>query len=159
VEWIRQGGAETADRYTFQWQSPGQGTTGSQPITGTVMLLSSHTWRGQHRPERCFEVFGLTVQESYTYLVNPDFPLRFLTLTASGGLQRASALYWLQSAAQTTEDFGQRIWADLGPNREPWVLVTVLFDREVDPQMPELTHVFGLLQSVVDRSLAEGGVP
>jgi exosortase O len=159
LEWIRQGGAETADRYTFQWQDPGQGTTGSQSITGTVMLLTSRTWRGQHRPERCFEVFGLTIQESYTYLVNADFPLRFLKLSAPSRLDETSALYWLQSASQTTEDFGQRMWADLGPNREPWVLVTVLLDREVDPQMPEVSHLFVLLQSVVDRSLAEGGVP
>jgi len=153
LEQIRQDGAETADRFSFDWQ--GEGGT----LRGAVMLMTSQTWRGQHRPERCFEVFGLTVQESFTYLVSTNFPLRFLTLSGSGGTERAAAVYWLQSASRTTEDFGQRIWADLEPGRERWVLVTVLLDREVEANAPELAGLFNALHASVERSLMEGELP
>lgn len=159
LQWIRQGGAETADRYAFQWQDDAGSVTGGQPVTGALMLLTSQTWRGQHRPERCFEVFGLTIDESYTFLPSPGFPLRYLALSGAGVAQPVSAAYWLQSASQTTEDFGQRIWADLGPRRERWVLVTVLFDQQYDPHLLELTRLFTALHTSVGRSLSEGGVP
>lgn len=153
LEWIRQGGADLAERYTFEWMTVGE------PVKGTLMLLTSQTWRGQHRPERCFEVFGLTVSESSTYLSAPDFPLRYLTLTSSGEYGRVSAAYWLQSANRTTEDFGQRIWADLASQRERWVLVTVLFDREYSSHLPEINELFASLRVTVQRGLTEGRVP
>jgi exosortase O len=162
LEWIRQGGAETSDRYTFHWQDPAQAAADGEaaaPVSGTVMLLTSRTWRGQHQPERCFEGFGLTVQESYTTLLQPDFPLRSLALSAPGAPGRVSAVYWLQSASQTTDDFGLRIWADLGPKRETWVLVTLLFDREYDLHSPELADLLAAVHAATGRSLLEGGVP
>jgi exosortase O len=153
AEWIRQGGAETADRYTFLWGA------GEQPLTGSVLLLTSQTWRGQHRPERCFTVFGLTVDESVSMLVSPDFPLRYLALSGAGGAARTSAAYWLQSSQVTTEDFGKRIWADLRPEREPWMLVTVLFDQPQDASRPELAGLFDALRATVGRSLGEERTP
>jgi len=159
LAWIRQGGAETADRYAFRWQPAGQPSTGVQPVTGVVMLLTSQTWRGQHRPERCFEVFGLTVRGSFTSLAAPDFPLRYLTLSGAGLPGPVSAAYWLQSTNQTTEDFGQRIWADLGPRRERWVLVTLLFDREYNAHSADLVRLFAELRGSVARSLIEGELP
>ena len=153
LAWIRQGGAERADRFSFEWQD------GSQGVTGTFMLLTSQTWRGQHQPERCFEVFGLSVKESYTYLVRPDFPLRTLSLTAPDAPEPVTAVYWLQTASRTTEDYGERIWADLAPQRERWVLVTVLFDRVTAQQLPELGHFFEALRVSVSSSLSKGSVP
>ena len=121
------------------------------------MLLTSRTWRGQHRPERCFEVFGLTVQESYSALLAPDFPVRTLSLSYGESPERVSAVYWLQSIDQTTDDFGKRIWSDFGSPQERWVLVTVLFDQVRDPQAAELSGFFAALHDSVARSLAEGG--
>jgi exosortase O len=152
-EWIRQGGAEKADRFTFQWQGAGQ------PVSGTLLLLSSQTWRGQHRPERCFEVFGLTVRESTTFLVSPGFPLRYLSLSGAAVPGQTSAAYWLQSANQTTEDFGKRIWADLRPERETWVLVTVLFDQQYDARRPELADLLTAMHASIASSLTERGEP
>ncbi len=157
LEWVRQAGAETTSRYTFQWQN----ASGGEPVSGALMLLTSRTWRGQHPPERCFEVFGLSIDTSYTYLIAPQFPLRYLALSRPdfSGASRASAAYWLQSAGQTTEDFGRRIWADLGTERGTWVLVTVLFDRQYDPGLPEMAGLFAALHDGVARSLAKGGLP
>ena len=152
VDWIQQSGAETADRFTFDWSGGDD-----QPVTGALMLLTSRTWRGQHRPERCLEVFGLTVEESFSTLLAPDFPVRTLSLSYSDSPQRVSAVYWLQSIDQTTEDFGKRIWSDLGSPQERWVLVTVLFDQTRDPQAMELSGFFAALHDSVAGSLAEGG--
>lgn len=154
LEWIREGGAETADRFTFNWQGTANPSiSGGQDVKGALMLLTSHTWRGQHPPERCFEVFGLTVNETVTVLVTPEFPLRYLTLSSPDSPAQVSAVYWLQSRQQTTEDFGQRIWADLGPQRERWVLVTVLFNQVVDPYSPEVASFLTALHASMERSL------
>ncbi len=152
TDWIRESGADTADRFTFRWVG-GDG----QSVTGALMLLTSRTWRGQHRPERCLEVFGLTVQESYTALLTPEFPVRTLSLSYLGSPERVSAVYWLQSIDQTTEDFGKRIWSDLNSPQKRWVLVTVLFDQVRDPQAEQLSGFFTALHDSVARSLVEGG--
>lgn len=154
LDWIQQGGADHAQRYAFEWQPQ----TGSL-VKGTIMLVTSQTWRGQHQPERCFQVYGLTVRQSFTYLASPDLPMRHLSLTAPGVPAQASAVYWLQSAAQATDDYGRRIWADLSPDREPWVLVTVLFDQDYAAQLPALNPFFQALYGSVNRSLTKGSVP
>jgi exosortase O len=159
LAWIRQDGAENADRYSFEWQNDDPNVNGGMPVTGTFMLLTSQTWRGQHQPERCFQVFGLTIAESNTALVSPDFPIRYLSLSAPGVPGQVSAVYWLQSATQTTEDYGQRIWADLAPQRERWVLVTVLFDNDYVSQLPELDQFLDALHASVRSSMMKGSVP
>jgi exosortase O len=150
--WIRQAGADLADRFNFRW--PGGG---GKVVNGSVMLLTSRTWRGQHRPETCFEAFGLTLHESFTTLATPDFPVRVLSLSKGESEQRITAVYWLQSHNQTTEDFSKRIWADLESPQETWVLVTVLFDQSRDPQAAELAGFWAALHDSVTSSLAVGG--
>jgi len=159
LAWIREDGADGAERYAFRWQNENAGLNAGQAVTGTFMLLSSQTWRGQHRPERCFQVFGLSVDESYTYLAAADFSLRYLALSAPGVPGQVSAVYWLQSASQSTEDFGRRMWADLAPQRERWVLVTVLFDHDYVSQLPDLNPLFDALHASVGSSLMKGSVP
>jgi hypothetical protein len=127
------------------------------------MLVTSQTWRGQHRPELCFQVFGFSIREAITVLAAPDFPLRSLSLSHPALEGRSQAAYWLQSPSQTTDDYGQRIWADLRPKRERWVLVTVLFDPPSTAGSPvesqELASFYQALRALVGRSLNVGGVP
>ena len=142
-EWLTRDGAESAERLHFEYRG----------LSGSMILITSRTWRAHHRPERCFEVYGLSLNDSRAHLVSPDFPLRFISLGdapllnppptgeeaeillplrgARGG--QLSASYWFQSASQTTDDYGTRIWADLAPQRDSWVLVSILFDDVVDP--------------------------
>jgi exosortase O len=155
---ILQDGAERADRFAFEWDNGDLLANNGQPVRGTVMLVTSQTWRGQHQPERCFQVFGLTIDESFTYLAAPDFPVRHLSLSAQGAPVQVSAVYWLQSANQTTEDYSQRIWADLSPDRERWVLVTALFDRSYFSSMPDLDAFLISLHGAVGSSLTKGSV-
>jgi exosortase O len=147
VGWLTREGAESAQRRRFEWRG----------LTGSVMLITSTTWRAQHRPERCFEVYGLSLEDSHTYLVAPAFPLRFVSLGDGDGRSLLSATYWFQSAGQTTDDYATRLWADLAPQRERWVLVTILFDGVVDPHAADVQALYLALHGVVERGLGRRG--
>ncbi len=148
IAWLTRDGAESADRRRFEWRG----------LTGSMILITSTTWRAHHRPERCFEVYGLSLEDSHTYLVKPDFPLRFVSLGDGDHHNLLAATYWFQSAGRTTDDYGSRIWADLAPRRERWVLVSILFDGAQDPQAERVQTFYLALHEAVRRYL-EGGSP
>ena len=139
-------GAESADRHRFQLGG----------LSGSMILISSRTWRAHHRPERCFEVYGLNLEDSRTVLTGKQQPLRFVSLGRSGEQAQLTAVYWFQSANQITDDYATRIWADLALQRERWVLVSVLLDRPVDSHDPDLMRLVELLQETVGERLTNG---
>jgi exosortase O len=120
-----------------------------------MILVASTTWRAHHRPERCFEVYGLSLDASTTYLAGPDFPVRLVSLSQDGKRQPQSAAYWFQSAGRTTDDYATRMWADLAPRRERWVLVSILFDGVAHPDTPEVRAFYRVLHESVGRGLEE----
>jgi exosortase O len=139
LAWLTRDGADSAGRYRFAWGE----------VSGSMILITSHTWRAHHRPERCFEVYGLSLEESHTYLVGSDFPLRQVSLGSSSDPAQYAAAYWFQSATQTTDDYATRIWADLSLERQRWVLVSILFDENVDPQRPDVQSFYLALHRAV----------
>jgi exosortase O len=144
--WLKQSEVETAERWRFQWQE----------LSGSMLFVTSSTWRAHHRPERCFEVYGLKQDTADTFLVEPDFPVHLLTLEIDGAPEKFAAAYWLQSIKQTTDDYATRIWADLAPERQPWVLVTILFDSDRDPRVGDAQALYQMLRDVVHEHLAGG---
>lgn len=148
-EWLEISGAESAYRWQFEWQN----------LSGSMMFVASSDWRAQHRPERCFEVYGLSTNSSETLLVAQDFPIRFLSLGNNQLSENLSAVYWLQSMQQTTDDYATRIWADLAPQKQRWVLVTILFNQAIDPQADEAQALFTALHSTVLTTLKGGQLP
>jgi exosortase O len=144
--WLESGGVEAAYRWHFDWHD----------LSGSMLFVTSTDWRAQHRPERCFEVYGLSTNSSETLLVAPDFPIRTLSLGNSQLSGSLSAAYWLQSPQQTTDDYATRIWADLAPQKQRWVLVTVLFDQAIDPQASEALALYQALRLTVHNSLKGG---
>jgi len=148
LEWLTRDGAESAARYRFNWRGVG----------GSMILISSTTWRAHHRPERCFEVYGLSLDDSRAQLVRPDFPLRVVLLGDRRGTAKGesslSAAYWFQSRARTTDDYATRIWADLAPARERWVMVSLLLDDRYDPDSPALRELYLTLHAAVARQLS-----
>ena len=142
-EWLTRDGAEAADRHRFEWRG----------ITGSMILITSSTWRGHHRPERCFEVYGLSLEDSRTQLIDPDFPLRAVSLGYGDTPAQLSAVYWFQSAHRTTDDYATRMWADLDPGRERWVLVSILFDDHHDAETDDLPELYAALHQAVAQGL------
>ena len=150
LKWLSDGGSfpVSATRRRFQ----GQG------LSGSLLFIASSTWRAHHRPERCFTVYGLEVQESRPHLSAPDFPVRWLSLgKVNDPRPLYSAGYWLQSSQRATDDYSVRIWDDMAPQPQPWVLVTVMFDHPVDPSSEEIQALFAELRQSVQSSLAGTG--
>ncbi len=147
LDWLTDDGASlgnvTGNRWRIEWRG----------LSGSLLIVSSSDWRAHHRPERCFTVYGLQVQTSMPELVEPDFPVRLLELGIERGQPVYSAAYWLQSSSQVTDDYAARIWDDLAPQPETWVLVTVLFDEPVDMQAPDTQELFSALRESIDASL------
>ena len=148
--WVTKDGAEFADRWEFTWKGE------AHEINGSLMFLTSNTWRGQHRPERCFEVQGITVETYQTVFFDDEFSAQMVLV--SGGPQQATALYWLQTGQRATDDFAVRIWSDLGSERQPWVLVTLLLDDVYPPNSAEVRSIAEIVRTAVTNSL-EGGLP
>jgi exosortase O len=148
--WVTSDGAEFADRWDFTWQGD------EDDVRGSIMLLTSNTWRGQHRPERCFEVQGINVEASQTILFDDTFSAQMVLV--SGGPHQASALYWLQNGQRATDDFATRIWSDLSADPQPWVLVTLLLDDVYSPDSAEVGAIADLVRTAIANSL-EGGLP
>ncbi|MBE2224260.1 MAG: exosortase O [Anaerolineae bacterium] len=144
LAWLTRDGAESAYRQRFQWGE----------LSGTMILITSTTWRAHHRPERCFEVYGLSVDDSRTHLVDGQIPVRFVTLGDGNHHSLLSATYWFQSSNQITDDYATRIWADLAPERDRWVLVSVLFDETVEPDAANVTAFYEALKETVAANLA-----
>jgi exosortase O len=145
-DWLARDGAESADRWRFQWHG----------LSGSMILITSNTWRAHHRPERCFEVYGLTLEEPRTQLVTPYLPVRFVSLGNGDKHAVLSATYWFQSADHATDDYATRIWADLKPQRDRWVLVSVLFDDVIDPRDPDVQTFYLILNQTVNDHLKGG---
>lgn len=146
INWLSAQGSlpVSAARWRFNWRD----------LHGSLLFIASDTWRAHHHPERCFTVYGLEVLESQLHLVNADFPLRWLTLnTAREQRPLYSAAYWLQSNQRVTDDYSVRIWDDMAPQPQPWVLVTVLFDEPVDPEETDSSQLFAVLRQAVEHSL------
>jgi exosortase O len=154
LEWLSADGPLSASRWRFAW-SPPEGNTRH----GSVLLITSDTWRAHHRPERCFEAYGLTVDSAYSTLLDGDFPLRILSLSAERERYHYSAVYWLQAPGRVTDDYATRIWSDLTPQHQTWVLVTILFDTAVDPTHADLQELYGGLRQTVAQNLEGGNHP
>ena len=143
LQWLSSDGPLSAGRWRFDWQGH----------TGSLLVITSSTWRAHHRPERCFESYGLTVNQSYSRLLEPDFPLRVVLLSAPGQRHRYSAVYWLQAPGSVTDDYATRIWSDLSPGNQTWSLVTVLFDAPIEPLDGELAGLYAELRRTVEAGL------
>jgi hypothetical protein len=87
-------------------------------------------------------------------MAGQDFPVRWLTLGMPGSAKSSyTAGYWLQSSSRVTDDYAVRIWDDLQPQPESWVLVTILFDQPVDPSSGQVVALFNALRTAIQGSL------
>jgi exosortase O len=154
LEWLSADGPLSASRWRFTWDGNGE-----KPRHGSLLLITSDTWRAHHRPERCFEAYGMKVDQSQSTLLSADFPMRVVNLSGAQGRYHYSAVYWLQAPGRVTDDYATRIWSDLSPQRQTWVLVTILFDSAVDPTRSDLQDLYNDLRLSVAQRLEGGSQP
>ena len=151
IEWFTRDGAEAADRYRFTWDDIAGETS------GTLLLITSKTWRAHHRPERCFEVYDLTIASSGTTLVTDDFPVREVTLhhgTLHQSTHPLHAAYWFQSPTTVTDDYGSRVWDDVSLNPARWVLISITFDSPTPPTTTT-ANLYQTLRQTIAQTLQD----
>jgi exosortase O len=147
--WLDESGAKNAQRWHFVWRG----------MRGSMLMVTSDDWRAHHRPERCFEVYGLDTETSWSMMAAEDFPVRLLRLDSHAAGGQFSAAYWLQAGNTVTDDYATRIWADLSPQRQEWVLVTVLFDDAADPASPDAQALYRALRQSIAQGFTGEEVP
>ncbi len=143
LEWLAQDGAEAVERLRFNWRG----------LTGSMLIVQSTSWRAHHKPERCFENYGLQTHDTHTHLIDGTVPVRALRLDAGKAAGVLSAMYWFQTATpvrQSTDDYSVRLWSAAALHPPRWMLVTVLFDQPyLDQQNPVVQRdVAGLVQAM-----------
>jgi exosortase O len=101
-------------------------------LTGTSVLVSSPTWQAHHSPEVCLASIGYKIAPELKQLVTPDVTARWLSLDDG----KKSAVYWFQSAKNTTDNFNSRFWDEVFRRESRWTMVSVVFDRADSPESP-----------------------
>lgn len=101
----------------------------SNSLSGSMLIVKSDTWQAHHPPELCLMGNGLKIDSMNSKHLNDSINARWLSLED----EKLSATYWFQSSEITTDDFIARIWDHITHHDKTWVLVSVLFDRQENP--------------------------
>jgi exosortase O len=123
------------------------------PLSGSMLLVSSRSWRAQHAPELCFVGNGNTV-EHLSQARFPRFSAHWLDLNQG----QNSATYWFQASQRTTPDFITRLWSQMRRQEQTWVMVSVLFDQPQQPQVPIIQDFTEMVHQTLQTSLVASSV-
>ncbi|WP_445304688.1 exosortase O [Microcoleus sp. Pol7_A1] len=118
-------------------------------LRGSMLTVASTSWQTYHAPELCFVVSGIPVNRIEKKQLTPSVTARWLSLNNN----QLSAVYWLQSAQLTTDNFLSRIGSDLTKNNHDWVLVSILFDSSLQPENQEVKKLASNVHDSVKQSL------
>jgi exosortase O len=121
----------------------------SGKLRGSMLTVASTSWQTYHAPELCFIASGIPVNYIERKRLTPSIIARWLSLKDN----QLSATYWLQSQQQTTDNFLSRIGSDITQKNHTWVLVSILFDRSLNPESSEIQDFVTAVHNTVDRSL------
>ncbi|MBP0019792.1 MAG: exosortase O [Cyanobacteria bacterium SBLK] len=118
-------------------------------LSGSILVVANTSWRSYHPPELCFIGSGLKVDRVEKKQLSSEVMARWLSLQN----EHLSATYWLQSKGQTTDDFYHRLWQQfLTAKDRSWVLVSILFDRQIDSENPILQELIAEIYHSLDSS-------
>jgi exosortase O len=121
-------------------------------LSGSMLLVASTAWHAHHPPELCFVGNGFKVDSMEKKPLGSKVVTRWLSLQ-NGTL---SATYWFQSPKGTTDGFLPRLWDYVIHKNTTWVMVSILFDRNRDPNSPEIQAFATDIHDAIDRSLNGG---
>jgi exosortase O len=117
-------------------------------LSGSLLLVSSTSWRAHHAPELCFTGNGFKVDTMQQRLIT-NLPIRWLSLQQG----TKSATYWFQSQHHTTDDFLNRIWSEITRQQKSWVMVSILFNQSRSADDPEIAALISNIHTAIDHSL------
>lgn len=119
-------------------------------LSGSILAVANTSWRTYHPPELCIASNGLKVDGMEQVQLAPDISGRWLSLKDG----QLSATYWLQSPQQTTDDFFASLGRNIFARQQPWVLVSILFDRAWVPDDPQLQDFTRDLHGAIAQSFS-----
>lgn len=128
-----------AQKQRFEWGN----------ISGSMLVVSSTTWKAHHSPELCFVGNGFKVDQMERRRLSPDVLGRWLSLEN----RTLSAAYWFQSPKHTTDEFLSRLWGEVIRQELSWVLVSVLFDKTENPETPQIRAFVSNIHDAIAQSL------
>lgn len=126
----------------------GENASSITSVAGTLLVVPSRAWRAHHSPTACLLGQGHTVEGPWTVGIDPAFAVRVAKVDDGD----ATAVWWFQAPARTTEDLSVRTWAALSGAEDRWVLVSMLLEGTVAPDA--LAPLVRALHGAVHTGLA-----
>lgn len=117
-------------------------------LSGSLLIVSSTSWRSHHAPELCFAGNGFKVDTMQQRFISSQ-PTRWLSLQSG----QMSATYWFQSQHQTTDDFLDRFWSGITRQQSSWVMVSILFNQSKSPDDLEVRTLVSTIHTNIDRAI------
>jgi exosortase O len=119
-----------------------------KPLAGSMILVWSKNFKSQHLPENCYIASGYGVSQKGVWVFNQQLAVRFLSLIKN---KQHTAIYWFQSATNTTTDYSSRIIDGLFNSARDWVMVSILWDRPVSAE--EVSTYVEQIKILIDLEL------
>jgi exosortase O len=119
-----------------------------KPLAGSMILVWSKNFKSQHLPENCYIASGYGVSQKGVWVFNQQLAVRFLSLIKN---KQHTAIYWFQSATNTTTDYSSRIIDGLFNSAHDWVMVSILWDRPVSAE--EVSTYVEQIKILIDLEL------
>ena len=118
-------------------------------LSGSMLMVASDSWQTHHPPELCFLGNGFKIDKMDSKAIDGSINARWLSLQN----KELSAVYWFQSSNSTTDDFIERIVDYATHRHKTWVLVSILFDRQENPDSLAVKTFADSIYQTIDRSL------
>ncbi len=136
----------------IRFQLPGV----NKPVSGSMILVWSKNWRNHHVPENCYLGQGYSIADKGVWVLNDRSSVRYVSLHHPHNMDRKktvpqTGVYWFQSAAADTPDYGSRVLAGIHTHSEEWVMTSILWDRAVSST--EVSPFIHELKQTLTRSL------
>lgn len=118
-----------------------------QDMKGSFLLVFNASWRGHHPPELCAQASGLKVNKTATYLIQPDFPVKRLSINQDS----LSASFWFQSPNTVTDDYSTRVWEEVSGKEKVWVMTTLLFEGNPSAQSKDYRDLLKIIHTQINN--------
>ena len=127
-----------AEKWRFDWGG----------LTGSMLMVVSQNWQVHHPPELCFAGNGFRVDGMRPEQLGQDLEARWLSLERG----QLSATYWFQSPQGTTDEYMTRFWESITHRETPWMMVSILFDRSLEPDSEGVRSMTTAIRAAIEES-------
>ncbi len=126
-------------------------TFNTNDLSGSFLMAGKGNWKSHHLPRLCIQASGHSIKNEHTYLLDSSFPVRWLDLMEA----QYTACYWFQHESRITEDYADRIWAEISGTSKGWVMVSLLFKGNVKEEDKEVAKVMYQIKESVGQWITE----